>query len=98
MGLRTRRVIPLGAPIREVMDAFIKVTCDTMGEPQPRKEELHMDKVKPSALLRRFKAMARYLGEHPTLYTKKDGVEKYHFTDDYFRKRWAFRLKFGLPR
>jgi hypothetical protein len=97
-GLHTRRVMAEGAPIREIMDAFIKVQVETMGEAQPRKEELHMDKVKPSSLLRRFKAMARYLDEHPSLYTNEDGVGTYHFTDDYFRKRWAHRLKHGLPR
>jgi hypothetical protein len=96
--LRNRRDQPAGAPLKEAIDAFIKVTVDTMGEPQPRKEELHMDKVKPSYLLRRFKAMASKNGNHPLLYTKKLGVGKYHFTDNYFRKRWAWRLKIGTPR
>ena len=97
-GLRTIRDQPLGAPLREMIDAFIKVTVETMGEPQPRKNELHMDKVKPSYLLRRFKAMASKNGNHPLLYTKERGVGKYHFTDNYFRKRWAWRLKHGSPR
>ena len=97
-GLRISPVTPKGAPLKEVMEAFILVQVETMGEPQPRKDELHMDKIKPSYLLRRFKAMASYGCEYPFLYKLVNGVGTYLFTDDYFRKLWAWRLQYGEPK
>ena len=87
-----------GAPLKEIIDAFIEVQVESMGEPQPRKHEVHMDKVKPAALLRQFKAHAKNTLDCSTLYTNVGGVDKYHFTDSYFRQRWSWRLKHGLPR
>lgn len=95
--LRPARDAPGGARLREAFDAFINVQVNALAEPQPRKEELHMDKVKPASLLRRFKALVKICPGW-ALYSNVDGVDTYHFDDSYFRKRWQRRLKFGHPR
>lgn len=83
--------------LREKIDAFISVQVSNLAEAQPRKNELHMDKVKPSFLIRRFKNWCK-LHRSANLFKVVNGQDRYNFDDSYFRKRWAYRLKYGQPK
>ena len=79
---------------KQPIDAFIGTQVKALAEWQPRKKELHMDLVKPRVLLRRFKSALKHrFALNTALYTKVDGADQFHFSDNYFRKRWQFRLK-----
>ena len=82
----------------ECMDAFVNVLVETMGEPQPRKAEIQIDKVKPGFVLRRFKSTLMHNLDSGTLHESVDGEDKFNFSDSYFRKRLRGRLTTGLPR
>ena len=83
------------------MDAFLHLFLEIMGEPQPRKPEIHMDMVKPGFVLREFKNLLKINTNCSSLYARADGVDTFKFTDNYFRSRWGQRLKHppaGSPR
>ena len=79
--------------IKEGVDAFLNLFLEIMGEPQPRKPEIHMDMVKPGFVLREFKHLLKVNTTCSSmLYERGDGVDTFKFSDNYFRARWRERL------
>jgi hypothetical protein len=98
--IRVPREMEGGAPLKTLMVAFMNTVVDALAEPQPRKPELHMDKVQPGYMLELFKAKIKKGGfrEYLQLYECVDGKDIFNFHDTTFRKLWAERLKNGEPR
>ena len=84
------------ATVKETIDAFINVQVAAMGEPQPRKAEIHMDLIKPGAIVKRFKNQLMRMGH--SLHRRRNGKDVFCFHDSYVRKRWAYRLRHGKPK
>jgi transposase-like protein len=88
-----------GAKLATLMDAFINIVVEALAEPQPRREELHMDKVQPAYMLELFKArIKKSCFDYPQLYKCVDGKDVFYFHDTTFRRRWTERLRSGEPR
>ena len=88
--------------VKEGVDAFLNLFLEIMGEPQPRKPEIHMDMVKPGFVLREFKHLLKVNTTCSSMLLERvNGVDKFGFSDNYFRARWKQRLinpPAGSPR
>ena len=88
--------------VKETIDAFVNIFLQMMGEPQPRKPEIHMDMVKPGFVLREFKHQLKVNTSCSSiLLDRVRGVDHFGFSDNYFRARWKQRLTnppAGSPR
>ena len=88
--------------VKESIDAFVNIFLEMMGEPQPRKPEIHMDMVKPGFVLREFKHLLKVNTTCSSMLLERvNGVDNFGFSDNYFRARWKQRLinpPAGSPR